>query len=214
MNITVIGANGNIGREIVRTLLERNHEVRAMIRKEEQASFFINLGATPVIADLEQDFSHAIDGADAIIFTAGSGAHTGLDKTTAIDQEGAKKAADLAEQYGVDRFIMISSIKADQPEAATSDAMKHYLRAKSAADKHLRTKGINYTILRPGRLSDEKGTGKIVIAPSLEYRTDSIPRADVALTAVESLEAPGTFRHSFDLFSGNEEVQTALAKLA
>lgn len=106
MRILVIGANGQIGKQAVKLLSDRGYEVRAMIRNPEQAPQLEELGGQPVIADLEKDFSHAVQGVEAIIFTAGSGAHTGPDKTVAVDQNGAIRSIEEAEQRGIKRYII------------------------------------------------------------------------------------------------------------
>ena len=110
MNVLVIGANGKIGQKIVGLLGKSDHEVTAMVRKDEQVPKLEDLGAKTVKGDLEKDISHAVKGADAVIFTAGSGGKTGADKTILIDQEGAIKAMDEAESKGVKRFIIVSAM--------------------------------------------------------------------------------------------------------
>ncbi|MFD1406989.1 SDR family oxidoreductase [Kroppenstedtia eburnea] len=209
MKVTVIGANGKIGRHLVRMLGRSDHQVRAVIRNEQQQPDMEKLGADEVVvADLEQTVDHAVAGCEAVVFTAGSGGHTGGDKTLLIDLDGAFKTIDAGVAHGVDRFIMVSSMMADRPEQG-SDKMRHYFVAKGRADERLRESGLNYTIIRPGRLTDEPGKGTIRIPDNRETFGD-IPRADVAAVIVESLQREHTYRRSFDLLTGNTPIAQAL----
>ncbi|EGK12437.1 NAD dependent epimerase/dehydratase [Desmospora sp. 8437] len=132
----------------------------------------------------------------------------GGDKTLLIDLDGAFKTIDAGVAHGVDRFIMVSSMMADRPEQG-SDKMRHYFVAKGRADERLRESGLNYTIIRPGRLTDEPGKGTIRIPDNRETFGD-IPRADVAAVIVESLQREHTYRRSFDLLTGNTPIAQAL----
>jgi uncharacterized protein YbjT (DUF2867 family) len=209
MNVLVIGANGTTGKMVVENLAENSqHLVKAMIRKIEQAEELEKLGARPIIADLEQDFEYAIEGINAIIFAAGSGGHTGPDKTISVDQEGAIKAIDFAVKQGIERFVMLSSMGADDPSKG-SEEMKHYYMAKHNADEHLKLSGLNYTIVRPGALTDDHGTRAIEAAVSLNKRGE-IPRADVAKVLVDSLLEENTFHKHFEILKGNTPLEVAL----
>ncbi|WP_226038164.1 SDR family oxidoreductase [Aquibacillus saliphilus] len=206
MNVLVIGANGKVGKHIVQKLLDSDHQPIAMIRDTDQIPFFEEMGAKTVLGDLESDFSNAFFNVDAVIFAAGSGPNTGADKTIIIDQEGAIKSVNLAKQYDVKQFIMLSSIKADQPESVNE--MKHYLFAKHRADEYLKDSGLNYTIIRPGGLTNEAGTGKVQMQEHIDG-FGMIPREDVAATIVHLLSVPKARNKSFDLISG----QTVLDEL-
>ncbi|OXS57514.1 uncharacterized protein YbjT (DUF2867 family) [Bacillus sp. V-88] len=213
MNVLVIGANGNTGRHIVKELSNSSqHFVRAMIRKTEQAKEMEDLGARPIVADLEQDFSYALENVNAVIFAAGSGGSTGDDKTLAIDQEGAKKAVDYAKKMGIERFVMLSSMGADNPSSGP-DELQFYLKAKGAADAHLKESGLNYTIVRPGSLSFDDATGKIEAATSITDKSRDIPRADVAKVLVDSLTIEETNHKVFEILSGDTPVEEALKKI-
>ena len=211
MNVLVIGANGKIGRQIVGLLGKSEHQVTAMVRKDDQIPQIEELGAKTVKGDLEKDISHAVKGAEAIIFTAGSGAKTGADKTILIDQEGAIKAMETAESQNVKRFIIVSAM-IPEDISESEEAMKPYYAAKNRADEYLKHSTLNYTILRPGKLSDEEGTGKIDAAVSLGYKSD-IPRADVAQVAVDALENDNTFKKTIELLSGDQPILEALRSL-
>lgn len=213
MNVLVIGANGHTGRHIVKELSgSSQHFVRAMIRKTEQAKDMEDLGARPIVADLEQDFSYALENVNAVIFAAGSGGSTGDDKTLTIDQEGAKKAVDYAKKMGIERFVMLSSMGADNPSSGP-DALQFYLKAKGAADAYLKESGLNYTIVRPGALSFDEGKGKIEASTSIEDKSRDISREDVAKVLVDSLTIEETNHKVFEILSGDTLVEEALKNI-
>lgn len=212
MRVLIVGANGHIGRRLIKQMVSSPHQTQAMIRKPEQASELRDLGAdSTVVADLTQDVQPALDGCDAVIFTAGSGGNTGPDKTDSVDRDGAIAVIDAACKAGVERFIMVSSMGADAPEKGPED-MQHYLLAKQTADLHLRESGLRYTIVRPGTLTDDGGTGKIDAAQDLGRR-GSIPRDDVAAVLLELLDAPNTVGKHFELLSGEVSVSEAVAAI-
>jgi len=209
MKVLVIGAYGQIGQHILSLLNKSEHQAKAMIRNENQASELKHLGAEIVVGDLEQDFSYAFEGCDAVIFTAGSGGHTGPEKTELVDRLGAMKAVKEAENNHVKRFIMVSSMNADTPDNGP-ESMKHYFKAKGDADKNLQASHLNYTILRPGRLLNEPANGTITAAEHIEDRSNGIPRADVAQVAVTSLDTENTFHRVFEILSGDVLIEEAL----
>ncbi|MCF7757717.1 SDR family oxidoreductase [Paenibacillus xylanexedens] len=214
MNVLVIGANGQIGKFVVEQLAqEGKHKVTAMIRKPEQADALKELGADVVIGDLEgsvEDLAEAMKDHNAIVFTAGSGGSTGQDKTLLIDLDGAVKTMEAAEQQGISRYILVSAYGADQREK-WSESIKPYYVAKHYADRVLFASDLNYTIIRPGGLKNEPGTGKIAVGTDLE--PESIPREDVARVIVASLQEEKTYRMAFDLVAGEHQVEDALGKL-
>ncbi|MEK4529480.1 SDR family oxidoreductase [Paenibacillus polymyxa] len=214
MNVLVIGANGQIGKFVVEQLAqEGKHKVTAMIRKPEQAGTLKELGADVVIGDLEgsvEDLAEAMKDHNAIVFTAGSGGSTGQDKTLLIDLDGAVKTMEAAEQQGISRYILVSAYGADQREK-WSESIKPYYVAKHYADRVLFASDLNYTIIRPGGLKNEPGTGKIAVGTDLE--PGSIPREDVARVIVASLQEEKTYRMAFDLIAGEHPVEDALGKL-
>ena len=206
MSVLVIGANGQIGRKIL-GLLEKP---RAMIRDPGQAASIKELGGDPVVADLEQDIGPAVAGCDTVIFTAGSGGRTGPDKTMIVDLWGAMKVIDAAAREKVKRFLMVSAIGATEPDRA-ADGIKHYMIAKRVADDYLVHSGLNYTIVRPGGLTNEAGTG--TISAGEKIGRGKIPREDVARTLVSCLELEETYRKTFAVLSGNVPIVQALRSL-
>jgi uncharacterized protein YbjT (DUF2867 family) len=213
MKVFVVGANGQIGQHLINLLKDsKEHTVRAMVRKDEQVKAFEKLGVETRLADLEgsvEEIAEAAKGCDAVVFTAGSGGHTGADKTLLIDLDGAAKTIEAAQKIGIKRFIMVSAIHAHRREKWSS--IKHYMVAKHHADKILEQSGLTYTIIRPGGLLNEPGTGKVSIAEALE--SASIPREDVAQTIITALTMENTFSRSFDLVSGEHLISDALNKI-
>ncbi|WP_163654711.1 SDR family oxidoreductase [Listeria sp. PSOL-1] len=206
MNVLVIGSNGQIGRQIVKMLaLDKGFFVRAMIRDPHQAEALEKLGAKPIIADLEQDFSYAYDAVDAVIFTAGSGGNTGPEKTIAVDQDAAIKATNIAEQRGIKRFIMISSIHAGEPDKGP-ESLATYLIAKGKADDHLMASKLPYTIIRPVSLTNEAATGRVDLVSDTSLTT--IPRSDVAAFTVEALTHQEAQNKIYEIASGSRDVDT------
>lgn len=208
--ILVIGANGRIGKQLVEKLHTHGFLVRAMVRQQHQASFFNNIGIETVVADLEENFSSVFEGCDTVVFTAGSGATTGADKTLLIDLWAATKAVDYAQNYGVENFLMVSSRGASNPDTGPAK-IKYYCVAKHFADKHLINSSLQYLILRPGRLTDESATGKITTSkPSLESE-QHISREDVVDSILYFLNRPNSFQKQIiELYSGENNLANAL----
>ncbi|QFT88635.1 putative sugar epimerase YhfK [Bacillus sp. THAF10] len=212
MKVTVVGANGQIGKQLVHFLKTEGHTPIAMIRKQEQADEFSNDGVESVVADLEgtvDEIKEAVNGSDAIVFAAGSGGSTGSDKTLLIDLDGAVKAMEAAEQAGIKRFVMVSALQANNREN-WNEALRPYYVAKHYADKMLIESQLDYTIVRPGGLLNDPGTGKVKVGEKLER--GSISREDVAKVLVEVLDAKNTYRKSFDLVSGDTEIKDEIKR--
>ncbi|QUG41857.1 SDR family oxidoreductase [Psychrobacillus sp. INOP01] len=214
MKVVVIGANGQIGQHVVKELQKNdNHSVKAMVRKEEQAETLKMNRIQSVIADLEgsvDDLAKAITGAEAVIFIAGSGGHTGPDKTLLIDLDGAVKTMEAAKQVGVNRYIMVSAYDADKRQN-WNEAMRPYYVAKHYADRMLETSGLNYTIVRPGGLVNEPSTEKIAVGA--EAKPSTITREDVAHTIIATLENEKTYHRAFNLVNGTQSIEVALNSL-
>lgn len=214
MKILIVGANGQIGRHLIEKLAETEHKSVAMVRKEEQESELRELGADEVvIGDLEKDFSHAFEGVDSVIFTAGSGGHTGADKTILIDLWGAIKTIDQAKEHNISRFLLVSSINADTPDTGI-ESMKHYFVAKKLADDHLRSSGLDYTIVRPGGLLNEPATGKILLEEKIkEFSSREITREDVAAVLAEAVDLENTYKKTFEILNGETPIKEALKQV-
>ena len=200
MKVLVAGAHGKTARRLVRMLVEKNHEVRGLVRKEEQMPDVEADGAQPMLCDLEAEevdgaVGRAVEGCEAIIFAAGAGPGSGAARKETMDYGGAVKLLEAAERHGVRRYLMLSSMGAGSPGEG-SEAMQPYLFAKANADERLQESELDYTIVRPGGLKDEEGTGRIEAAEALGRRGE-ISRDDVARTLAEALEMRSTYHKTF-----------------
>jgi len=216
MKVLVAGARGKVARHLVRMLAEAGHEVRGLVRKEEQLPDVEADGAEAVLCDLETEevdgrVGEVVEGCDAIVFAAGAGAGSGEERKGTMDYGGAAKLIEAAEKHGARRYVMISSMGAADPESR-DEALRPYLRAKARADERLRESGLDHTIIRPGRLTDDAGTGTVDAAESLG-RYGEIPREDVAATIAAALEAPNTVGKTFEVLAGDTPVQQATKSL-
>ncbi len=214
MKTLVIGANGKIGHHLVRLMVkDSKNEAKALIRKAEQQPFFEDLNTETVIASLEgsvEELQQAMEGCDAVVFTAGSGGSTGADKTLTVDLDGAAKAIEAAERAGIERFVMVSAIHAEDRSKWPEDMAPYYV-AKYHADRILQASSLSYTIIRPGLLTDEPGTNQVAIADKLER--GSIPREDVAQVIIASLGNPQLAGKVFELTSGDDSIEQALKNM-
>lgn len=210
MQVAVIGANGGIGRELLPRLADAGHDPIGVVRDESQFEAVRGRGGEPRLGDLEGEFQPALEGADAVVFTAGSGGGTGWDKTLLVDLWGARRSVDACVERGIDRFVMISSHRASDPLAGDGP-IRAYRVAKRCADDYLEQSPIASTILRPTTLTDEAGTGHV--SASFEYRDedgDPIPRADVAESVVASLDTEATIGERIGLFGGETPIERAI----
>ena len=213
MNVLIAGANGKIARRLARVLRDGSHDVRGIIRSPEQADSIRELGAEPVILDLEQEVDWSVaDGSDAIVFAAGAGPGSDPERKQTMDLGGAVKLVDAAEAEGVGRFVMVSAMGAADPESGP-EKMQPYLRAKAAADERLAASSLDWTIVRPGSLTDEAPTGLVDVGvPSLGRRGE-ITRDDVAAVLLGCLELEATVGKTFEVLGGETEIRKALGEL-
>ncbi|WP_373895036.1 SDR family oxidoreductase [Virgibacillus natechei] len=219
MNVLIIGANGQIGRHLIRKLQESdNHNPIAMVRKEEQKAKFEEQEVETALVDLEESvetIANAAKDADAVVFSAGSGGKTGADKTMLIDLDGAIKSMKAAEQAGVKRFVIVSGIGVHKWHSNNRlewmDSSQPYSAAKYYADVWLERSGLDYTIIRPGQLTNDPETGKVTIASDLEHK--HISREDVASAIIASLENNRTIGKAFDMIGGETPIEEALKTL-
>ncbi|MCG2430996.1 SDR family oxidoreductase [Aequorivita xiaoshiensis] len=205
--VLVAGANGTTGKKIISILKQSDkYQPFAMVRKQEQVDAFEKDDVKTILADLEQDVNGTTKGMDRVIFAAGSGGKNVKD----VDQEGAKKLMDASIKDGVKKFVMLSSMGADNPEM--SSELKDYLKAKQNADQHLMNSGLEYSIVRPGALNNEAGKGKIVLESKLNQEGE-ISRQDVAETLVGSLESSVARNKTFEILQGDTQIKSALEKI-
>lgn len=211
MKVLVVGANGQIGKQLV-TLLQASEEytVRALVRTENQLKAFEQSGVEAVMGNLEgtvEQLEQAVRDCEAVVFTAGSGGKTGYDKTLLIDLDGAVKMIEATKNVGIQRFVMVSALQAHNRKN-WNEQIKPYYVAKHYADRILVESGLTYTIIRPGGLLNEAGTGKVTIGENLER--GMISREDVAKTVVASLKETNVFNKAFDLVSGETAISEAV----
>lgn len=200
--ILVAGATGTTGKKVVQLLNEsENYQPIAMIRKDDQKSQFESNGIKTVMGDLAKDVSGTTKGIDKVIFAAGSG---GKDVVN-VDQEGAKRLIDASKKEHIKKFVMLSSMGADNPQGE----IKEYLQAKQNADQYLDISGLTFTIVRPGSLTNEEGLGKIKLQKKLNEQGE-IPRWDVARTLVKSLDTEVAKNQAFEILKGEQQIEEAV----
>ena len=211
-DVLVAGGHGKIGLRLLALLAARGDGARGLIRSAAQAPALEAVGAVPVVLDLERDdITPAAAGVDAVVFSAGAGPGSGAERKRSVDLGGALKLIDAARANGVRRYVMVSSIGAGDPPPGT-EGMAPYLQVKAEADRALAESGLDHTIVRPGRLTDEEGTGAIHIGRE-GAPTGSVARDDVAATLLAVLSSPSTIGTTFELFAGETPIPEALAAL-
>jgi len=214
MDVVVIGGHGKVGLRLLRLLAERGEGAHGVIRNPDHAADLEAVGAEAVLCDIEADdadLAGAVAGADAVVFAAGAGPGSGTERKETVDRGGAVKLIDAAKTNGIARYVMVSSMGADSAPPG-DEVFAVYLRAKAAADEALVASGLEHTIVRPGSLTDDPGTGRIEAAESLGRR-GGIPRDDVAATLLAVLDEPSTVGRTFEVLSGEEEIAAALRNL-
>lgn len=213
MDILVAGGHGKIALRLLGLLAAQGHTARGLIRSQDQAADLQAVGAVPVLGDLENDktLDAYVQGADAVVFAAGAGPGSGAARKRTVDLGGAVKLADAAKAQGVRRYVLISSIGADRPDSA-GESMQTYLQAKAEADEYVSASGLDYTIVRPGSLTDDPGTGLITASTELGNR-GPVPRDDVAAVLYELLTSRVAIGTTFELFTGDTPITEALTAL-
>jgi len=208
MDVVVAGGHGQVGIRLLRLLAAGGHRARGLIRNPDHADDLTAVGAEPVVCDMEalDDLSGCCAGADAVVFAAGAGPGSGPERKRTVDYGAAVKLMEA----GVSRYVMVSAIGAGRPDD-WSEEMRPYYEAKAGADERLMESGLDYTIVRPGGLTDDPGTGRVRVGTNLDY--GNIPRDDVAAVLLAVLETPGTVGKTFELVSGDTPVDEALRTL-
>ncbi|MFG2524337.1 SDR family oxidoreductase [Streptomyces sp. NPDC048527] len=216
MRIVIAGGHGQIALRLERLLAARGDEVAGIIRRAEQADDLREAGAEPLVCDLEsasvEEVAGLLEGADAAVFAAGAGPGSTAGRKDTVDRGAAVLFADAAERAGVRRHIVVSSMGAD-PAHQGDEVFDAYLRAKGEADASVRARsGLDWTIVRPGMLTDDAGTGLV----RLEVSTGRgpVPRDDVAAALAELLDTPATAGLTLELISGSAPVSVAVKSVA
>lgn len=218
MRTVIAGGHGQIALRLERLLAAREDEVAGIIRRPEQADDLREAGAEPIVLDLESasvdEVARALTGAGAVVFAAGAGPGSGVARKETVDRDAAVLLADAAERAGVRRYLMVSAMGADaEPRPGTDEVFAAYLRAKGAADSEVRRRsGLEWTIVRPGRLTDDPGTGRVRLAASTGR--GSVTRDDVAAVLAELLDTPSTAGLILELIEGHTPVSVAVKDVA
>ncbi|AJZ86498.2 NAD(P)H-binding protein [Streptomyces sp. AgN23] len=218
MRIVIAGGHGQIALRLEQLLTARGDEVAGIIRKPEQAGDLLTSGTEPVVCDLEsaslEDVVKHLENADAAVFAAGAGPGSGAARKETVDHRSAVLFADAAERAGARRFLIISSMGAShQPPPETDPVFAAYLRAKAAADDDIRARdGLDWTVLRPGRLTNDPGTGRVKLAERTGRA--EITRDDVAAVLTALLDEPRTAGRTLELINGGTPVADAVAAVA
>jgi len=223
MRIVIAGGHGKIAQLLERRLADAGHDPVGIVRNEDHVADLEAAGARAVVLDLESTdvdtLAGHLDGADAVVFAAGGGGGSGAERKLTLDRDGAVLLADAAERAGVSRYVMVSAMSTDDfdPDAAELPAedddavFQVYLRAKSEADADLRGRDLDWTIVRPGGLTDDAGTGQVSVGRTVER--GSVPRADVAEVIATALVEGTAVRTQFELVSGDLPISDALATI-
>ena len=214
MHVVIAGGHGKIALLLERLLADRGDRAVGIVRNPDHVADVEAAGAEALVLDLErtgvEELAGALDGADAVVFAAGGGPGSGAARKETVDKGAAILLADAAERAGVRRYVMVSSMGTEQADPTSDDVFQVYLRAKQAADDDLRARDLDWTVVRPGRLTDDPGTGRVRVG-TLER--GEIPRADVAAVLAGCLDSPTTVGRTFDVLAGDVPVGDALAGL-
>ena len=215
MRVVIAGGHGQIALQLIEQLARAGDEAVGLIRNTDHAADLEARGGVPVVFDLEQQGADALAeqlaGADAVVFAAGAGPGSGAARKLTVDRDGALRLIEAAQRAGVRRYVMVSAINADSYDPESDDVFQVYLRAKSEADRALRESGLDWTVVRPGRLTDAEATGRVTAA--VEHVYGEIGRADVAAVLAACLREPATIGVQFNLVGGDLPVADALAAL-
>jgi uncharacterized protein YbjT (DUF2867 family) len=217
MEVAVVGGHGKVALLVLQLLVARGDRARGLIRNPDHAPDVEATGATAVGADIENldadAIARSIAGVDAVVFAAGGGPGSGPARKRTVDYDGAVKLIEAARLNDISRYLIISAIGVNHPENWT-DQMRPYYEAKADADREVTASGLDYTIVRPGGLTDDAGTGLIDAAEELPAdRYGTIPREDVAETVVACLDERTAIGKAFDEVSGEVPIREAVAGL-
>ncbi len=218
MRVVIAGGHGKIALLLERLLAERGDQAVGLIRNPAHVTDVRKAGAEAVICDLEtvsaDDVAVLLAGADAVVFAAGAGPGSGARRKDSVDRAGSVLMAEAAERAGVRRFVQVSSMGAGQPpRPGTGEVWAAYITAKTAAEADLRARDLDWTILRPGGLTDAAATGRIRLAPP-PVPAGTVPRADVAAVIAALLDNPGPGHQTLELVGGDNPVATAVQSIS
>jgi uncharacterized protein YbjT (DUF2867 family) len=211
MDIVIAGAHGKVARRLARLLVARGDSVRGLIRNPDHAEGLRDDGSEPVLLDLEDaepdQVAEAVAGADAVVFAAGAGPGSGPERKLTVDRDGAIRLLEGARAADVPRYVMISSVGAEDPPD-DDDVFSVYLRAKAEADRALTASDRDWTVVRPGFLNDDPGTGRLRV--QTDPIRDQVPRDDVAAVLAAVLAEPRSARLTIYVVGGEDPIEQAL----
>ena len=212
MNVIVAGGHGQIALKLLGLLAERGDRARGLIRNPDHSADLEAVGAEAVVCDMEaeDDLAPFVEGADAVVFAAGAGPGSGAERKRTVDLGGAVKLIDAAKAAGIRRYVMLSAIGSGRPDR-WSEQMRPYYEAKTEADERVAAGGLDHTIVRPGGLTDDAGTGRVSVGDDLG--SGSVSRDDVAATLAAVLATDSTIGVAFDLLEGDTPVDEAVRSL-
>lgn len=211
--IAVVGGNGQVARHLHPVLVARGDVPVALVRSESQRAGLEALGAEVRLLDIEADgpdrFAAAFEGCDAVLFAAGGGPDGNIERKRTVDLEGSLKSIEGARAAGVSRFVQVSSIGVDDEiPADTAPVWRAYVEAKRDADVALRSSDLAWTVLRPGRLTDDAPTGTVELG--VDVGRGDITRADVAAVLAALLADDRTVGRQWNLVEGEHPVTDAV----
>jgi uncharacterized protein YbjT (DUF2867 family) len=214
MRVAIAGGHGQIALRLARALSERGDEAVALIRNPDHSDDVRQAGAEPAVVDLEHasedDVMQAIAGSDAVVFAAGAGPGSGPARKETMDYGGAAKLIAAAKQAGIRRYVIVSSMGANA-NASGNDTFSVYLRAKGRADDAVLASGLDATVVRPGSLTNDAGTGRVRLGASVPR--GRVTRDDVAAVLVAVLDSPSTIGRTVELIGGDTSVAEAVAAI-
>jgi uncharacterized protein YbjT (DUF2867 family) len=214
MRVVIAGGHGQIALLLEKVLADRGHHAVGVVRNPDHVGDVEATGAEAVVLDLEKadvaDLTDVVKGSDAVVFAAGGGPNSGAARKETVDKGAALLLAEAAEQAGVRRYVMVSAMGTDKADPDSDDVFQVYLRAKKAADDDLRSRDLDWTVVRPGRLTDNPPTGRVQVGT---LPRGEISRADVAAVLAAALDQDATIGKTFDLLAGHQTVEAALAGL-
>ncbi len=213
--VAIVGAHGQIGQFIVKHLQLQGHQALGIVRNEQQIPEMRKLGAEGLLLDIEsatvQELANGLKGVDAVVFSAGAGGGSTAERKHTVDYGGSVLLADAAKLAGITRYIQVSAIGVDEPiKPGTEPVWKAYIEAKRDADIYLRKSGLQWTIIRPGPLTNEPASGLVNL--SEHAGRGEIPREDVALVVVATLDCESSIGKQWELRSGNTPIRDAVSQ--
>jgi uncharacterized protein YbjT (DUF2867 family) len=211
--IAVVGGHGNVARHLHPLLAAAGNTPVALVRREWYRAELEGKGAEVRLLDVEGEdaagFARAFEGCHAVVFAAGGGPDGNIERKRTVDLEGSLKSIEGARRAGISRFVQVSAIGVDTPLTPDTDPVwRAYVEAKRDADAALRSSGLDWTIIRPGRLTDGPPTGLVALGPDVER--GQVPRADVAAVLAAVIDTGGGIGAQWDLVSGETPIDEAV----